>query len=260
MQDGPSAVLRRTRVLAGDQIAADDHMWLPVGRFRIDAAVLFKHIFHEERHDVGQSDGRLLRIGEAGHRPAFDQRGTVRSFRRAEGGWPVAHRGNAPAGRMHRLDQPDGLAILGQILQGSVSARMEDSIVVIGCHGGQPRRVGEERLRRLVLLEAVRRRRLGSGFLASGIDRRLPALGRSQGDIGTGIPKDIIGSGELLQPEAGLLTGVPKPSCDVSTISIFMTPPMIAPAPSGDLEASRESLAKSHPNALMAVNLSRCSD
>jgi hypothetical protein len=30
--------------------------------------------------------------------------------------------------------------------------------------------------------------------------------------------------------------------------------------PSGDLEASRESLAKSHPNALMAVNLSRCSD
>ena len=44
---------------------------------------------------------------------------TVRSFRRAEGGWPVAHRGNAPAGRMHRLDQPDGLAILGQIPQGS---------------------------------------------------------------------------------------------------------------------------------------------
>jgi hypothetical protein len=161
---------------------------------------------------------------------------------------------------MHRLDQPDGLAILGQILQGSVSARMEDSIVVIGCHGGQPRRVGEERLRRLVLLEAVRRRRLGSGFLASGIDRRLPALGRSQGDIGTGIPKDIIGSGELLQPEAGLLAGVPSRSCDVSAISIFMTPPMIAPAPSGDLEASRESLAKPHPNALTAVNLSRCSD
>jgi hypothetical protein len=47
LQDGPSAVLRRTRVLAGDQIAVDDHMWLPVGRFRIDAAVLFKHIFHE---------------------------------------------------------------------------------------------------------------------------------------------------------------------------------------------------------------------
>ena len=91
-----------------------------------------------------------------------------------------------------------------------------------------------------VLLEAVRRRRLGSGFLASGIDRRLPALGRSQGDIGTGIPKDIIGSGELLQPEAGLLAGVPSRSCDVSAISIFMTPPMIVPAPSGDLEASRE--------------------
>src|SRR6202035_1733438 len=178
--------------------------------------------------------------------------------RRAEGGWPVAHRGNAPAGRMHRLDQPDGLAILGQILQGPVSARMEDSIVVIGCHGGQPRRVGEERLRRLVLLEAVRRRRLGSGFLASGIDRRLPALGRSQGDIGTGIPKDIIGSGELLQPEAGLLTGVPSRSCDVSAISIFKTPPMTFRPPQGDLEASRESLAKPHPNALTAVNLSRC--
>src|SRR6202045_931765 len=52
-------------------------MWWPVGRFRIDAAVLFKHIFHEERHDVGQSDGRLLRIGETGHRPVFDQRGTT---------------------------------------------------------------------------------------------------------------------------------------------------------------------------------------
>jgi hypothetical protein len=77
LQDGPSAALRRGRVLAGDQIAVDDHMWLPVGRFRIDAAVLFKHIFHEERHDVGQSDGRLLRIGETGHRPVFDQRGTT---------------------------------------------------------------------------------------------------------------------------------------------------------------------------------------
>jgi hypothetical protein len=39
-------------------------------------------------------------------------------------------------GHMHRLDQPDGLAILGQIPQGSVSARIEDSIVVIGCDGG----------------------------------------------------------------------------------------------------------------------------
>src|ERR1700736_5639407 len=39
-------------------------------------------------------------------------------------------------GHMHRLDQPDGLAILGQIPQGSVSARIED-------------RVGEERLHRL---------------------------------------------------------------------------------------------------------------
>ena len=75
-------------------------------------------------------------LAKPGHRPAFDQRGTVRSFRMAEGGGPAAHRGNGPAGHMHRLDQPDGLAILGQILQGSVSARIEDSIVVIGCDGG----------------------------------------------------------------------------------------------------------------------------
>src|SRR5260370_31961921 len=78
LQDGPSAALRRGRVLASDQIAVDDHVWVPVGRFRIDAAVLFKHIFHEERHDLRQSDGRLLRIGEAGHEPAFDQRITIR--------------------------------------------------------------------------------------------------------------------------------------------------------------------------------------
>ena len=28
LQDGPSAALRRGRVLAGDQIAVDDHVWV----------------------------------------------------------------------------------------------------------------------------------------------------------------------------------------------------------------------------------------
>jgi hypothetical protein len=40
LQDGPSAALRRGRVLAGDQIAVDDHVWVASRCFRIDAAVL----------------------------------------------------------------------------------------------------------------------------------------------------------------------------------------------------------------------------
>jgi hypothetical protein len=127
-------------------------------------------------------NGGLLRIGEASHGPAVDQRGTVPSFRMAEGG-AVAHRGNGSPGRMHRLDQPDGIAVLGQIPQGAVSARIKDGI---SCDGREPRRVGKERMSRFVLLQTVGRRRLGSGFLAWGSTGGCPPLGREQGDTARG--------------------------------------------------------------------------
>jgi hypothetical protein len=60
LQDGPSGVLGGGWVLSGDQGTVDHHMRLKVGRLRIDAAVLFQHVFHEERHDVRQLDSRLL--------------------------------------------------------------------------------------------------------------------------------------------------------------------------------------------------------
>src|ERR1019366_4663293 len=75
--------------------------------------------------------------------------------------------------------------------------------VVVACPDvRQSQSARESGLRRTVLLEPARRRRLAVGRVALWIDRRLAALGRRQGDIGAGILEDVIGSGELLQPEA----------------------------------------------------------
>jgi hypothetical protein len=55
-----------------------------------------------------------------------------------------------------------------------------------------------------ILLESTRDVGLEVRLVALGIERRAPALGRCEGDLGAGILEDIVGRRQLLQPEAGL--------------------------------------------------------
>jgi hypothetical protein len=59
-----------------------------------------------------------------------------------------------------------------------------------------------------ILLEPTGDVGLEGRLVALGIERRAPALGRCEGDLGAGIFEDIVRRCQFLQPEAGLSPGV----------------------------------------------------
>jgi hypothetical protein len=73
-----------------------------------------------------------------------------------------------------------------------------------------------------ILLEPPGDVGLKARFVALGIERRAPALGRCEGDLGAGILENIVRRRQFLQPEAGLAPGVPSWSWEVRTIRTFM--------------------------------------
>jgi hypothetical protein len=59
-----------------------------------------------------------------------------------------------------------------------------------------------------ILLVAFRVLGLRIGIVALGIERRLSAMGRSQGDLGSGIMENVVWGCEFLQPESCFLAGI----------------------------------------------------
>src|SRR6185436_3522382 len=108
------------------------------------------------------------------------------------------------------FDQPNGTGIFGQIPHWTVTARIEDSVVVLLLHAVEAYRLVEPALRVRVLLEATGYVRLEARILALGIERRTTALWRSKSDLRARVLELIVGRGQLLQPEAGLAAGVAK--------------------------------------------------
>ena len=58
-----------------------------------------------------------------------------------------------------------------------------------------------------VLFEARGGGGLGPGLVAFGVEWRLAAFGRSQGEFGAGIDERVVGRGEFFEPEAGFVAG-----------------------------------------------------
>jgi hypothetical protein len=92
-----------------------------------------------------------------------------------------------------------------------MTAGIEYGVEIIACDRPQHARGAERGLRVLVPFEVARGWRLRVRRLAARIDRRLPALWRSERKFHVGVLEDVVGRGELLQPDTGLLPGVAKP-------------------------------------------------
>ena len=200
--------MRRAGVLPGHQLAVGQHIGAPVRPLGVVAAVGGQHVLDQERHHVGQAHGFLFGVGEAGHLAAVDQRLAVRPVHRLQHTGRMADE----AGRLVRLgeglDQGDGVGVVRQIPQRSVSAGIKDGVEILGLHRRQDDGRGQGGLGFGVGLEPARVVGLGVGVVALGIQRRLTALGRGQHDLRARILQRVIGRRQFFQPEAGLLARV----------------------------------------------------
>ncbi len=177
-------------------------MWGPVRRLREARALRLKLVLDKKRNDVGEANRLLLAIGEPCHRLARDQRPAIRTFDMAQHARRVAHERDGFAGADEGFDQPDRIRVLGEVPHRPMAAGIEDRVESVLADAVEPRRVGEARLGRLVRLEPAGEISLKFGFIALWVQWRLTALGRGKRDLGSGVEKDVIGRGELFQPEA----------------------------------------------------------
>jgi len=120
----------------------------------------------------------------------------------------VAHQRQRLAGRKGLFDESDGLRVLGQVPQRAVAAGVEHGVKVPGLHAGQRHGAGQLLLRFGIGLETARGIGLGVFVVALGVQRRLAAVGRCQGDLRASVLEHVVRGGKLFQPEARLFAGV----------------------------------------------------
>ncbi len=191
----------------GHQPAIDHGERQPVIRLFEDPAQATQLVLHQERHDVGHLDRLLLGVGEAGHALALHERLALDGDL-VEHGRRMTDGGHRLAGGPEGLDQRDRVGVVHQVPHRAVAAGIEDGVEVVRRDRAQLDRIGQDLLGRRVVLEPDHRLGLLGRVIAPGIDGRLPALGRGQGHLSPGVGEDVVGRGELLQPEPRLLAGV----------------------------------------------------
>ena len=91
-----------------------------------------------------------------------------------------------------------------------MAAGIEDRIEVFLADGVEPHSVGELFLGGPIGFESTRVVGLKVWRVARRIERRLPALGRRKGDVGTRLFEHVIGCGKFFEPKAGFLAGIPQ--------------------------------------------------
>ncbi|GGT20858.1 hypothetical protein GCM10010240_62130 [Streptomyces griseoviridis] len=123
----------------------------------------------------------------------------------------MADQGERLARAQGGLDEPDGVGVLGEVPERAVAAGVEDRVEVVGGDAVEADGVGEGGHGLLVGLEAAGLLGLEAGFVALGVQRGTAALGGGQGDVPAGLLEAVVGSGQFLQPEAGLPAGVAEP-------------------------------------------------
>jgi len=89
-----------------------------------------------------------------------------------------------------------------------VAARVEDGVEVGLGEAVQAHRRCELSGRGLIGLKAAGEVGLEVRLVALGVQRRLSALGRGQGDLRAGVRERVVRRRELFQPETSLLAGV----------------------------------------------------
>ena len=89
-----------------------------------------------------------------------------------------------------------------------MAAGIEDRVEVFLPDAIEAKGVVELGFSRRVLLEPERKLGAELGFVALGVERRPPAFRRCERDLDAGVPENIVGGGELLQPESRFSSGV----------------------------------------------------
>src|SRR5947209_18993187 len=120
----------------------------------------------------------------------------------------MAHSRNRLTGVVERFYERDRNGVVHKVPHRPVTADVEDRVEVFRFHIREFDRLRQRRLRRLVLLEPSHGGRLALRKITLRIDRGLPAFRRSERQSYARVPEYEVGSGELLQPEAGLATGL----------------------------------------------------
>ena len=87
-------------------------------------------------------------------------------------------------------------------------AGIEDRVEIVRGDAGERHGGRERSLSGVIALEPARGVGLRVVGIARGVDRRLPALGRGERDIGPRVLEHVIGCRKLLEPETGLVAGI----------------------------------------------------
>ena len=87
---------------------------------------------------------------------------------------------------------------------------IKNGIEITGGQVGKFFCVCQSLLCRTVLRKPPGCRSLEIGLITLRIERRLAAFGRSQNNVRSGVPENIVGGGKLFRSEAGLFTGIPE--------------------------------------------------
>ena len=114
------------------------------------------------------------------------------------------------AGGKEGLDQLDGVLVFGEIPHRAVAARVEDGVEVFLPDAVKAKGLVELGFRGRVLLEPERKVGAGCGLIALGIKRRPAALRGCERDLNAGVLENVVGSGELFEPEACLSSGITR--------------------------------------------------
>src|ERR1700722_12504358 len=99
----------------------------------------------------------------------------------------MAHDADWLAGGEERLDQLDGVLVFGEIPHRTMAARIEEGVEIVLLDAIEAKGLVELSLRSRVLLKPERKISAGVGFVALGIKRRSPALGRRDRDLNAGV-------------------------------------------------------------------------
>jgi hypothetical protein len=120
----------------------------------------------------------------------------------------MAHDADWLAGSKEGLDQLDGMPVFGQIPHRAMAARVEDGVEVFLLDAVEANGVVELSFRSRVLLEPEREVSTEFGFVALGIERRAAAFRGCERDPDACVLENVVGSGELFEPEACLSSSV----------------------------------------------------
>src|SRR5262249_48156302 len=122
----------------------------------------------------------------------------------------MTNQGDWLTGGKEGLDQLDRVPVFGEIPHRAVAARIEDGVEIFLLDPVKTDSSVKLSLRSDVLLEPERK--VGPEFwlVALGIERGTTALRGHECDLSPGLLENVVGSSELLKPEAGLAPRIPE--------------------------------------------------